>query len=52
MSEERPRPKPAAVAAPQHALSADDVDAFLDGLMPAALNTAEVPGAWERGRRQ
>jgi len=36
---------PAAVSAPQHPLTADDVDAFLDGLIPAALNTAEVPGA-------
>jgi CubicO group peptidase (beta-lactamase class C family) len=31
--------------APEHPLTAADVDAFLDGLMPAALNTAEVPGA-------
>jgi len=41
-------PSPAAptvVSAPQHPLTAEDVDAFLDGLIPAALNTAEVPGA-------
>ncbi len=31
--------------APENPLTAADVDAFLDGLMPAALNTAEVPGA-------
>ena len=31
--------------ASEHPLTAADVDAFLDGLMPAALNTAEAPGA-------
>ena len=28
-----------------HALTTDDVGAWLDGLMPTALNTAQVPGA-------
>ena len=28
-----------------HSLTADDVGAWLDGLMPTALNTAHVPGA-------
>ena len=35
----------APVARPEHPLTAADIDAFLDGLMPAALNTAQVPGA-------
>ena len=42
-------PEPSAPASPvptpEHPLTAADVDAFLDGFMPAALNTAEVPGA-------
>jgi CubicO group peptidase (beta-lactamase class C family) len=36
---------PAGAATPGHALTATDVEAWLDGLMPAALDTAEVPGA-------
>jgi CubicO group peptidase (beta-lactamase class C family) len=36
---------PTAMPTPTHPLTAADVEAFLDGLMPAALNTAETPGA-------
>ncbi len=42
-----PAPVPASVAAPVAAtpLTAVDAEAWLDGLMPAALRTARVPGA-------
>ena len=40
-----PTVAPAAMPTPMHALTAADVEAYLDGLMPAALNTAETPGA-------
>jgi CubicO group peptidase (beta-lactamase class C family) len=44
-----PTAQPATVAAPvatpAHPLTPPDVEAWLDGLMPAALNTAQVPGA-------
>jgi CubicO group peptidase (beta-lactamase class C family) len=33
------------VTTPEHPLTAADVDAFLDGFMPAALDSAQVPGA-------
>jgi CubicO group peptidase (beta-lactamase class C family) len=33
------------VVTPEHPLTAADLDAFLDGFMPAALDTAQVPGA-------
>jgi len=38
---------PAAPTSPMsaHALSADDLEAWLDGLMPTALHTAQTPGA-------
>jgi CubicO group peptidase (beta-lactamase class C family) len=36
---------PAATPATAHPLTATDVEAFLDGLMPAALRTAQTPGA-------
>jgi CubicO group peptidase (beta-lactamase class C family) len=32
-------------AAPAHQLTAEDAEAWLDGLVPTALNTAQVPGA-------
>jgi CubicO group peptidase (beta-lactamase class C family) len=39
-------PVPPASAPPAgHALTATDLEAWLDGLMPAALDTAETPGA-------
>jgi CubicO group peptidase (beta-lactamase class C family) len=39
-------PAPPASAPPAgHALTATDLEAWLDGLMPAALDTAETPGA-------
>ena len=34
-----------AQAAPAHQLTAEDAEAWLDGLVPTALNTAQVPGA-------
>jgi len=44
-----PTAQPVAVAAPipmpAHALTAPDVEAWLDGLMPTGLATAEAPGA-------
>ncbi len=49
-----PAPVPALAAKPPaappsptsaHALSADDLEAWLDGLMPTALHTAQTPGA-------
>jgi CubicO group peptidase (beta-lactamase class C family) len=36
---------PAVVPTSVHALTATDVEAWLDGLMPAALDTAQTPGA-------
>jgi CubicO group peptidase (beta-lactamase class C family) len=33
------------VPTPEHPLSSADLEAFVDGLMPTALDTAEVPGA-------
>ncbi|HEX4198099.1 MAG TPA: serine hydrolase domain-containing protein [Caulobacteraceae bacterium] len=41
----QPAAPPAPVATPGHAMTADDVGAWLDGFMPNALNTAEAPGA-------
>jgi CubicO group peptidase (beta-lactamase class C family) len=41
----QPVATPAPVAAPAHELTATDVGAWLDGLMPTALNTAQTPGA-------
>ncbi len=40
-----PASPPAAVSTPARALTATDVEAWLDGLMPTALNTAQAPGA-------
>lgn len=40
-----PTSAPTAMPTPTHPLTATDVEAFVDGMMPAALNTAEVPGA-------
>lgn len=45
-----PAPQPATAPAapiptPAHPLTATDVEAWLDGLMPTSLSTAEVPGA-------
>jgi CubicO group peptidase (beta-lactamase class C family) len=37
--------KPSPAPTPTHELTATDVGAWLDGLMPTALNTAQVPGA-------
>jgi CubicO group peptidase (beta-lactamase class C family) len=42
---EQPQALQVSQAAPPHALTASDAEAWLDGLMPTALNTAEVPGA-------
>ena len=33
------------LAQPAHPLAAPDLEAFLDGLMPTALKTAQTPGA-------
>jgi len=41
----QPAPTTAAIAPGAHPLTAPDVEAWLDGLMPTALKTAEVPGA-------
>jgi CubicO group peptidase (beta-lactamase class C family) len=41
----QPAAAPAPVATPGHAMTADDLGAWLDGFMPNALNTAQVPGA-------
>ena len=38
-------PAPAAASAPSHELTAQDAQAWLDGLMPTALRTARTPGA-------
>lgn len=40
-----PPPVTAPVTSPASELTAEDVNAWLDGLVPAALNSAEVPGA-------
>jgi CubicO group peptidase (beta-lactamase class C family) len=42
---EAPVPAPAAASAPGHELTAQDAQAWLDGLMPTALRTARTPGA-------
>lgn len=41
----KPAQAPAASPSPTHALTATDLEAWLDGLVPTALKTAEVPGA-------
>ena len=41
----QPAPASASAATPTHPLTAPDLEAWLDGLMPTALNTAQVPGA-------
>jgi len=41
----QPEAAVAPIPTPVHALTAPDVEAWLDGLMPTGLNTAEVPGA-------
>ena len=38
-------PAPVAAATPAHELTAQDAQAWLDGLMPTALRTARAPGA-------
>ncbi len=38
-------PAPGAVSTPAHPLTAPDLEAWLDGLVPTALNTAQTPGA-------
>ena len=38
-------PAPVAAATPAHELTAQDAQAWLDGLMPTALRTARTPGA-------
>ena len=40
-----PAPATAAASAPGHELTAQDAQAWLDGLMPTALRTARTPGA-------
>ena len=40
-----PSPAAAPVPTPTHALEATDLEAWLDGLMPTALRSAEAPGA-------
>jgi len=40
-----PSPAAAAVPSPTHPLTATDLEAWLDGLMPTALRNAETPGA-------
>jgi len=44
-SADHPSAAPAAVATPAHPLTAPDLEAWLDGLVPTALNTAQTPGA-------
>ena len=40
-----PTPAPVVAPAPAHELTAQDAQAWLDGLMPTALRTARAPGA-------
>ena len=40
-----PAPAPVVAPAPAHELTAQDAQAWLDGLMPTALRTARAPGA-------
>ena len=41
----QPEAAAAPIPTPTHALTAPDVEAWLDGLMPTGLSTAEAPGA-------
>ncbi|HEY5006426.1 MAG TPA: serine hydrolase domain-containing protein [Caulobacteraceae bacterium] len=41
----QPLAPPTPVGTPVHALTATDVEAWLDGFMPNTMNTAQVPGA-------